>query len=56
MKKMCDLPSKFHSSCLIMTYFLEYTYFMQDGNAAHSTIPIGMKKGWQRILTCHNKF
>ena len=56
MKKMYDLPSEFQSSRPIMAYFPKYTYFMQDGNVAYSTIPIGMKRGWQRVLTCHNKF
>ena len=56
MKKMCELPSEFQISRSIMAYFPKYTYSMQDGNAAHSTIPTGMKRGWQRVLTCHNKF
>ena len=30
-----------------MVYLPKYTYSMQDGNAAHSIIPIGMKRGWQ---------
>ena len=46
MKKMCDLPSEFQSSSSIIVYFPEHTYSMQDGNATHSTIPIGMKRGW----------
>ena len=54
-KKMCDLPSEFQSFRLKQAYFSKYTYSMQDGNAVHSTIPFGMKRGWQRVLTCHNK-
>ena len=46
MKKMCDLPSEFQSSRPIMAYFPKYTYSMQGGNVANSTIPIGMKRGW----------
>ena len=56
MKKMCDLPSEFLSSRPIMAYFPKYTYSMQVNNVAHLTIHIGMKRGWQQLLTCHNKF
>ena len=39
-----------------MVYLPKYTYSMQDGNAMHSIILIGMKRGWQWVLTSHNRF